>query len=94
VVVSNIFGIFTPNVGEDSHSDQQIFQMDGSTTIQIYFRICIPSPSEVPCDERRSVGETRVSAKPGEMGLKLRLERQDQPGHGGDSGLRIPSKCQ
>lgn len=29
-----------------------------------------------------------------DWGHKLRLERQDQPGHGGDSGLGIPSKCQ
>ena len=29
---SNIFGIFTPKIGEDSHFDEHIFQMGGSTT--------------------------------------------------------------
>ena len=32
MVVSNIFGIFIPKFGEDSHFDEHIFQMGGSTT--------------------------------------------------------------
>ena len=34
MVVSNIFGIFTPKIGEDSHFDEHIFRWVGSTTNQ------------------------------------------------------------
>ena len=42
---SNIFGIFTPNLGDDSHFDLRIFcNWVGSTTNQVIFRECIINP--------------------------------------------------
>ena len=40
---SNIFGIFTPKIGEDEPNfDEHIFQMGGSTTNQRSFYLFIP----------------------------------------------------